>query len=89
MKKYAIDFNHSTIDFSVRQMMVSKIYGESYNAEIAMSDIEQMEDVKYHLQSQLLMFPQKTLIVMSSCIFYFFNADIYPKNLFTSTYIEN
>lgn len=42
MKKYAIDFNHSTIDFSVRQMMVSKIYGESYNAEIAMSDIEQM-----------------------------------------------
>ncbi|MEY9977011.1 polyisoprenoid-binding protein YceI [Lysinibacillus sp. RC79] len=27
MQKYAIDFSHSTIGFSVRHMMVSKIYG--------------------------------------------------------------
>lgn len=45
MKKYAIDFSHSTIGFSVKHMMISKIHGtfESYNAEIALPDIEQVE----------------------------------------------
>jgi len=46
MKKYTIDFSHSTIGFSVRHMMISRIHGtfESYSGEIVASNIEQMQD---------------------------------------------
>ncbi|MGE7674705.1 YceI family protein [Lysinibacillus sp. NPDC094403] len=88
-KRYAIDFSHSTIDFSVRHMMVSKIYGESYIAEIAMPDIKQMEDVKISFTIAVANVSTKNFdrdvhLVSPT----FFDADIYPKNLFTSTYIE-
>ncbi|MFE3575431.1 YceI family protein [Lysinibacillus sp. NPDC059133] len=65
--KVTFDFSHSTIGFSVRHMMISKIYGvfESYTTEIALSDIEQMEDAKI---SFTIAVARKTLIVM--CILY-------------------
>ena len=91
MKKYAIDFSHSTIGFSVRHMMISKINGvfESYNAEIAVSDIEQMEDAKISFTITVASVSTKDFdrdmhLVSPD----FFDADIYPKILFTSTYIE-
>ncbi|MFB7156601.1 hypothetical protein [Lysinibacillus sp. NPDC056232] len=48
-------------------MMISQIYGvfESYTTEIALSDIEQMEDVKI---SFTIAVTRKTLIVM--CFLY-------------------
>ena len=46
MKKFTIDFSHSTIGFSVRHMMISRIHGtfESYSGEIVAANIEQMQD---------------------------------------------
>lgn len=48
MKKYAIDFSHSTIGFSVRHMMASRIYGtfESYSAILAATDIADISDAQ-------------------------------------------
>ncbi|MEK5233655.1 YceI family protein [Lysinibacillus sp. FSL K6-0232] len=91
MKKYAIDYSHSTISFSVRHMMVSRIHGtfESYSAEIVATDIEQMQDATITITIAVASVSTKNLdrdvhLVSPD----FFDADVYPKIVFTSTYIE-
>lgn len=91
MKKYAIDFSHSTIGFSVKHMMVSKIHGtfESYNAEIALPDIEQVEGGSISFAIAVASVSTKNFdrdvhLVSPD----FFDADVYPKILFTSTDIK-
>jgi len=72
-------------------MMLSKIHGtfESYKAEIAVSDIEQLEDANILFTIAVASVSTKNLdrdvhLVSPD----FFDADIYPKIIFTSTYIE-
>ncbi len=91
MKKYAIDYSHSTIGFSVRHMMVSRIHGtfESYSAEITAADIVEMQDAAVTITIAVASVSTKNLdrdvhLVSPD----FFDADVYPKIVFTSTYIE-
>lgn len=91
MKKYAVDFTHSTIGFSVRHMMISRIYGtfESYNAELTVSDIEKMQDAQIKFTIAVASVSTKNfdrdLHLVSPD---FFDADVYPKISFVSTHIE-
>ncbi|EON71134.1 YceI family protein [Lysinibacillus sphaericus] len=91
MKKYAIDYSHSTIGFSVRHMMISQIHGtfESYHAELAVSDIVQIQDAKISFSLIVASVSTKNFdrdvhLVSPD----FFDADVYPKIHFESTYIE-
>lgn len=91
MKKYTIDFSHSTIGFSVRHMMISRIHGtfESYNADIVAANIEQMQDTKISFAIAVASVSTKNhdrdVHLVSPD---FFDADVYPKIVFTSTYID-
>ncbi|KMN38910.1 YceI family protein [Lysinibacillus capsici] len=91
MKKYAIDFSHSTIGFSVRHMMISRIHGtfESYSGEIVTSNIEQMQDANISITITVASVSTKNhdrdVHLVSPD---FFDADVYPKIVFTSTYID-
>ncbi len=91
MKKYTIDFSHSTIGFSVRHMMISRIHGtfESYNADIIATNIEQMQDTNISFTIAVASVSTKNYdrdvhLVSPD----FFDADVYPKIVFTSTYID-
>ncbi|MEK8199940.1 YceI family protein [Lysinibacillus sp. FSL M8-0134] len=91
MKKYTIDFSHSTISFSVRHMMISRIHGtfESYNADIVATNIEQMQDTNISFTIAVASVSTKNYdrdvhLVSPD----FFDADVYPKIVFTSTYID-
>lgn len=91
MKKYTIDISHSTLSFSVRHMMISKIHGtlESYNAEIAAANIEHMQDASISITIDVASVSTKNhdrdVHLVSPD---FFDADVYPKIVFTSTYID-
>lgn len=91
MKKYAIDFSHSTISFSVRHMMVSRIHGtfESYSAALAVTSIEDMLDAQISISIAVASISTKNFdrdvhLVSPD----FFDADLYPKITFTSTKVE-
>ncbi|WDV06527.1 YceI family protein [Lysinibacillus irui] len=91
MKKYTIDFSHSTISFSVRHMMISRIHGtfESYNADIVATNIEQMQDTNISFTIAVASvstnnYDRDVHLVSPD----FFDADVYPKIVFTSTYID-
>ena len=91
MKKYAIDFSHSTIGFSVRHMMVSRIHGafESYSATLAVTNIEDMLDAQILFSIAVASISTKNFdrdvhLVSPD----FFDADLYPKITFTSTKVE-
>ncbi|MGE7091372.1 YceI family protein [Lysinibacillus sp. NPDC048646] len=91
MKKYTIDYSHSTIGFSVRHMMISQIHGtfESYNAELTVLDIEKIQDAKVSFSIIVASVSTKNFdrdvhLVSPD----FFDADVYPKIHFESTYIE-
>lgn len=91
MKKYAIDFSHSTIGFSVRHMMVSRIHGifESYSATLAVTNIEDMLDAQISFSIAVASISTKNFdrdvhLVSPD----FFDADLYPKITFVSTKIE-
>ncbi|KOS66990.1 hypothetical protein AEA09_15950 [Lysinibacillus contaminans] len=91
MKKYAIDFSHSTIGFSVRHMMVSRIHGtfESYSATLAVTDIEDMLDAQISFSIAVASISTKNFdrdvhLVSQN----FFDADLYPKITFISTKVE-
>lgn len=66
MKKYTIDISHSTLSFSVRHMMISKIHGtfESYNAEIAAANIEHMQDASISITIDVASVSTKIMTVM-------------------------
>ena len=91
MRKYTIDISHSTLSFSVRHMMISKIHGtfESYNAEIAAANIEHMQDASISITIDVASVSTKNhdrdVHLVSPD---FFDADVYPKIVFTSTYID-
>ena len=91
MKKYAIDFSHSTIGFSVQHMMVSRIYGtfESYSATLAATDIKDMLDAQISFSIAVASISTKNFdrdvhLVSPD----FFDADRYPKITFVSTKVE-
>ena len=68
MKKYAIDFSHSTIGFSVRHMMISRIHGtfESYSGEIVTSISNKCRMQTFLSRLQWLVSPPRIMIVMST-----------------------
>lgn len=91
MKKYAIDFSHSTIGFSVRHMMASRIYGtfESYSAILAATDIADISDAQISFSIAVASISTKNFdrdvhLVSPD----FFDADLYPKITFISTKVE-
>ena len=91
MKKYAIDFSHSTIGFSVRHMMVSRIHGtfESYNATLAVTDIENIVDAQISFSIAVASISTKNFdrdvhLVSPE----FFDADLFPKITFISNKVE-
>lgn len=91
MKKYAVDFSHSTIGFSVRHMMVSRIHGtfESYSATLAIADLENMYDAQISFSIAVASISTKNFdrdvhLVSPD----FFDADLFPKITFVSTKIE-
>ena len=91
MKNYAIDFSHSTIGFSVRHMMVSRIYGtfESYSAKLAVTDLEDMLEAQISFSIAVASISTKNFdrdvhLVSPD----FLDADLYPKITFISTKIE-
>ncbi len=72
-------------------MMISQIHGtfESYHAEFTVSDIEQMQDAKISFSIIVASVSTKNFdrdvhLVSPD----FFDADVYPKIHFESTYIE-
>lgn len=91
MKQYTIDFSHSTIGFSVRHMMISRIYGtfESYSATLALADLEKLNDVQISFSIAAASISTKNFdrdihLVSPD----FLDADLFPKITFVSTKAE-
>lgn len=91
MKQYTVDFSHSTIGFSVRHMMVSRIHGtfESYSATLALADLDNMNDAQISFSIAVASISTKNFdrdvhLVSPD----FFDADVFPKITFISTKVE-
>lgn len=91
MKKYAVDFSHSTINFSVKHMMITNVTGvfNSYNVEIEANSIENLEDAKIFIEIDVASISTNDISrdqhLISSDFFY---ADKYPKINYNVTDIE-
>lgn len=91
MKQYLIDFSQSTIGFSVRHMIVSRIHGtfESYSATLALTELETLNDAQISFSIAVASISTKNFdrdvhLVSPE----FFDADLYPKITFISTKVE-
>ena len=91
MKQYTVDFSHSTIGFSVRHMIVSRIHGtfESYSAKLALADVDNMNDAQISFSIAVASISTKNYdrdvhLVSPD----FFDADLFPKITFISTKVE-
>ena len=91
MKKYNIDTAHSTIQFTVKHMMVSRVYGtfESYASDIMIDNIENISKGQFNIDIDVASVSTKNgdrdrhLISED-----FFDTDLFPKITFKSTNIE-
>ncbi|ATP42071.1 hypothetical protein CSE16_19785 [Solibacillus sp. R5-41] len=85
MTTYAIDFMHSSINFSIKHMMISKIHGvfNSYSAQLQMEQIEDFKnaDIRFDLDVASINTRDNSRdhhLVSAD----FFDADRYPKITF-------
>lgn len=91
MPKFLIDKSHSSINFSVSHMMISKVKGvfTSYEANIEADNIEDLSTGKVEIIIDVASintnYSERDNHLRSAD---FFHADKYPKITFTSTKIE-
>ena len=91
MKRFEIDFKHSSICFSIRHMRLAKVKGyfESYQANIQISDILNFNQFIILFEIDVASIstndvPRDTHLISAD----FFNADKYPKIIFTGVDAE-
>ena len=91
MKRFELDFKHPSICFSIKHMRLAKVKGyfESYQAEIQISDILNFNQFTIHFEIDVASIttndvPRDTHLISAD----FFNADKYPKIIFTGVKME-
>lgn len=91
MKKFAVDFSHSSITFSVKHMMIANVIGHfnSYHAEIEADSIEDLINANISIEIDVASISTNDLLrdqhLTSNEFFY---ADKYPKITYNVTSIE-
>ena len=91
MTTYAVDFLHSSINFSIKHMLITKVNGtfDSYSAQVEIDDIEQFNDVFIRFDLDVASINTREhsrdhhLISAD-----FFDADRYPRITFITHSIE-
>ena len=91
MTTYAVDLLHSSINFSIKHMMITKVNGafDSYSAQIEAEQIENFKNsaIRFELDVASIntrdTFRDHHLVSAD-----FFNADRYPKIIFEKKSIE-
>lgn len=92
MRKFAVDFAHSTISFSVRHMMITNVKGifKSYKAEIEAESIDNLKNANIFIEIDVASISTNDILrdqhLISSDFFY---ADKYPKITFNVTKVEH
>lgn len=92
LKKYAVDFSHSSITFSVKHMMISNVKGsfDSFHAEIETDSIEDLTNSKLSIEIDVASISTNDITRDHHLISdEFFYADKYPKITFYATSIQN
>ena len=91
MKRFEIDFKHSSICFSIKHMNLAKVKGyfESYQANIEIMDILNFNQFNIHFEIDVASIstndvPRDTHLKSAD----FFHADKYPKIIFTGVEME-
>ena len=91
MKRFELDFKHSSICFSIKHMRLAKVKGyfDSYQADIQISDILNFSQFIIHFEIDVASIstndvPRDTHLISAD----FFNADKYPKIIFTGVEME-
>lgn len=91
MTTYAVDLLHSSINFSIKHMMITKVNGtfESFSAQIKASQIEQFNDSSIRFELDVASINTRDHsrdqhLVSAD----FFDADRYPKITFVKKAIE-
>lgn len=90
MTKYNIDTAHSSIQFIVRHMMISRVYGtfESYTSDIVIEDVERIDEGQFNIDIDVASVSTKNTDRDRHLISEdFFDADLFPKITFKSTSI--
>lgn len=90
MKKYNIDTAHSSIQFIVKHMMISRVYGtfESYASDIAIDDIDNINKAQFNIDIDVASVSTKNADRDRHLISEdFFDTDLFPKITFRSTSI--
>lgn len=91
MRKFVVDFAHSSINFSVKHMMITKVSGifKSYKAEIEAESIKNLTNAKIFIDIDVASISTNDILrdqhLISSDFFY---ADKYPKITYNVTNIE-
>lgn len=91
MTTYAIDFTHSSINFSIKHMMISKIHGgfDSFSGHVQLEQIESFKNAEIRFDLDVASINTRDdsrdhhLISAD-----FFDADRYPKITFVKTATE-
>ena len=91
MRRYEIDFKHSSICFTIKHMRLARVKGffESYQANIQVFDIFNFVQFDIHFEIDVASIctndvPRDTHLISAD----FFHADKYPKIIYTCTDIE-
>ncbi|MEK4230994.1 YceI family protein [Solibacillus sp. FSL H8-0538] len=91
MTRYAVDLAHSSIGFSVKHMMISKVTGlfDSYSAKIEAVDIANLADSTIQFEIDVASVSTRDAARDNHLISAdFFHADRFPKITFVKTAVE-
>ncbi|MBD8038314.1 YceI family protein [Solibacillus sp. A46] len=92
MTTYSVDFFHSSINFSIKHMMITKVHGtfDSFAAHIEASKIEELNDSYIRFEIDVASINTRDSSRDHHLISAdFFNADRYPKITFISKEITS
>lgn len=91
MKKYAVDFSHSSISFSIKHMMIANVRGcfQSFHADIEAESIEELKGAKIDVEIDVASITTNDLLRDQHFISNeFFYADKFPKITYKVTNIQ-